>query len=466
MREVDSVPVASPAPPPDSVVSRPSPASERLSHRLAKMSSRGFRLLFVADGIVLFLAMVAINYARFGTDWPDFSLSYYLAGFAMATAIQLTIGYLVGLYEREPRLGRRPWLPRVAFAMLIGVTIDGFAFIILSRYLMPRLNLAVLLVVGTVLLMANRQVARALARRRLGPPRILLVGDIDECELARTHLAAGRHDVVDTVADTTQLERAVRAASATDVLLLGASSYAEVFPHPLTELEHVGVGVFQRVTAAQTLLGLHQILEVGGMPFVALQARSLPGYKYRLKRLLDVVVLVVFAPLILAVIAATALYVRVLAGPGILYHQTRVGRGGEPFEMVKFRTMHRDAEAGGAVLSTAGDPRVLRGLGWLRSTRLDETPQLAHVLTGKMSIVGPRPERPEFTSQLALAVPGYERRFELPPGLTGLAQVNGRYSTDAAYKIGYDLQYVADWTLLGDIQIMLRTVWVVLSRRV
>ena len=103
---------------------------------------------------------------------------------------------------------------------------------------------------------------------------------------------------------------------------------------------------------------------------------------------------------------------------------------------------------------------------WVRATRLDELPQLGHVVTGRMSIVGPRPERPEFTAHLAHEVPGYERRFELPPGLTGLAEVHGRYSTSAQYKVGYDLQYLVDWSISLDVAIIVRTCWVVLSRRV
>lgn len=439
-----------------------------LGRQLERLSGHGFRLLFPLDGIVLFVSMLCINWARFGTTWPTFALSYYLVGFSIATGIQLAIGYFVGLYEREPRLGRRPWLPRVAFAMLVGVAVDGFAFVVLDRYLMPRLNLFVLAIVGTMLLTGNRYLARTLVTRRLGPSRVLLVGDDDECERAVEHLDGEpmQRVVVGTSTETTHLVARVRTADATDVLLLGVSSYAEVFPSPITELEHLGIGVFQRVTAAQTLLGLHEIREVGGMPFVALRARSLPIYKYRLKRALDIVTLIVLAPIIIVVLVSTTAYVRLRAGSPIYYRQTRVGRGGAPFEMVKFRTMRTDAEVSGAMLSSTDDPRVIRGLAWMRSTRLDETPQLVHVLSGKMSIVGPRPERPEFTAELAERIPGYERRFELPPGLTGLAQISGRYATDASYKIGYDLQYVADWTLLGDLQIMFRTIWVVVSRRV
>jgi lipopolysaccharide/colanic/teichoic acid biosynthesis glycosyltransferase len=102
----------------------------------------------------------------------------------------------------------------------------------------------------------------------------------------------------------------------------------------------------------------------------------------------------------------------------------------------------------------------------MRSTRADELPQLWNVLRGEMSLVGPRPERPELVAEIVERVPGYVRRNELPPGVTGLAQIQGRYGTDAEYKLGYDLQYLVNWSVVTDIEILLRTIWVVVSRRV
>jgi lipopolysaccharide/colanic/teichoic acid biosynthesis glycosyltransferase len=158
--------------------------------------------------------------------------------------------------------------------------------------------------------------------------------------------------------------------------------------------------------------------------------------------------------------------VRVRGGAPVFYRQTRVGLRGRRFEVVKFRTMVPDAEALGPQLSGKHDRRVVRGLGWMRSTRMDELPQVWNVLRGEMSLVGPRPERPEMIAEFEQDVAGYARRHELPPGITGFAQINGRYETDPVYKLGYDLQYIVNWSLVLDIQILLRTVWVVLARRV
>ena len=90
----------------------------------------------------------------------------------------------------------------------------------------------------------------------------------------------------------------------------------------------------------------------------------------------------------------------------------------------------------------------------MRSTRADELPQIWNVLKGEMSLVGPRPERPEMIEQIERDVAGYARRHELPPGITGFAQINGRYETDPAYKLGYDLQYLVNWSIVLDVQIL------------
>ena len=111
------------------------------------------------------------------------------------------------------------------------------------------------------------------------------------------------------------------------------------------------------------------------------------------------------------------------------------------------------------------DSRVVTGLEWIRKTRLDELPQFINVAKGEMSIIGPRPERPDFTEEYEQIIPGYGRRHDIPPGITGLALVKGRYHTDPSYKLGHDLQYLVNWSPILDLQILFQTVWIVLSRR-
>lgn len=184
-----------------------------------------------------------------------------------------------------------------------------------------------------------------------------------------------------------------------------------------------------------------------------------------LKRALDVVasaaMLLVTAPFL----AAAALAVKLDDGGPVLYRQARVTRGGRVFRIMKLRTMSVDAERGGAVWAAKHDPRVTRIGRFLRRTRLDELPQLFNVLSGDMSFVGPRPERPEFTTELAAALPLYNERHLVRAGLTGWAQVNYPYGAsldDARSKLSYDLYYVKNFSVVFDVLIILQTLRVVL----
>jgi exopolysaccharide biosynthesis polyprenyl glycosylphosphotransferase len=432
------------------------------------LRARGFRTLFVADAVALYTAMVAINLVRFGFSWPTYPLSHYVVGFAIATVIHLTVGYFGGLYEHEPRLGQRVWLPRVAWITAVAVLLDALAALLANRYLMPRGNLVAFLVVATLALTGTRWLSRRLVRRRAGLPRVLLVGDPREVALAAEHLVEDQvADVVGEAPVGADVLALVHEHGASEVILLSQPLLRNLYPEPLSTLDRIGVGVLMRVEATETLLGLADVREVGGMPVVPLRSHALPRSSAHLKRLLELVVLVVLSPLVLLALVFTAVYVRVVAGQGILLRQERVGRGGRTFQMLKFRTMVPNAEEGvGAILARRDDPRIIPACAWLRMTRLDEIPQVWNILKGEMSIVGPRPERPELTAEHEAEIAGYARRHEIPPGITGLAQVNGRYATDPAFKLGHDLQYLVNWSVVLDLQIMARTIWVVLARRV
>jgi lipopolysaccharide/colanic/teichoic acid biosynthesis glycosyltransferase len=150
----------------------------------------------------------------------------------------------------------------------------------------------------------------------------------------------------------------------------------------------------------------------------------------------------------------------------VLYRQVRVGYRGKNFSVLKFRSMREDAEADGeAVWAKENDPRITRVGNCLRKLRLDELPQVFNVIRGEMSIVGPRPERPEFVSKLAEAIPYYAERHAVLPGVTGWAQINYPYGSterDAAEKLQYDLYYVKNHNVFLDLMIILQTVEVVL----
>jgi len=185
-----------------------------------------------------------------------------------------------------------------------------------------------------------------------------------------------------------------------------------------------------------------------------------------MKRLLDLMLLLFALPIFLLIFLPVALAIK-LESPGpVFYRQLRCGRAGDLFKIYKFRTMVVDAENDGkARWASKGDPRITRVGQFLRKSRLDELPQLLNVFRGEMSIIGPRPERPQFVEQLEELIPFYRMRHLVKPGITGWAQVNYDYGNtveDALVKLQYDFYYVRYWSIWLDLYILFRTVGVVL----
>lgn len=186
-----------------------------------------------------------------------------------------------------------------------------------------------------------------------------------------------------------------------------------------------------------------------------------------IKRIFDIVcasILIVFS---MPIMAVAALAIIVENGFPILYRQERVGLGGRLFNVIKFRSMRRDAEKDGKpVWAKAKDDRITKVGNIIRKLRIDELPQLFSVLSGGMSLVGPRPERPFFVDQLTKEIPFYAVRHSVKPGVTGWAQVRYHYGStveDSAEKLQYDLYYVKNHSLFLDILVLFETVWVVLT---
>jgi lipopolysaccharide/colanic/teichoic acid biosynthesis glycosyltransferase len=152
-------------------------------------------------------------------------------------------------------------------------------------------------------------------------------------------------------------------------------------------------------------------------------------------------------------------------GPAI-FRQDRVGLHGEVFTVYKFRTMEVDAERDGPRFASPNDERLTRTGGWMRRSRLDEIPQMWNVLTGDLSLVGPRPERPEFTERFEQTIPFYQYRHLVRPGMTGWAQVNHGYAGGEAQtveKLTYDLYYMKHMSPGLDVEILGKSLWTILS---
>jgi exopolysaccharide biosynthesis polyprenyl glycosylphosphotransferase len=237
----------------------------------------------------------------------------------------------------------------------------------------------------------------------------------------------------------------------------------------LLRCRELGIHLTPMTDLYERLLGRVPVQHVGRDLSMALPSADSAYHRLYsvVKRLIDILSALVGLAL-LAIAAPLVLLANRVGSPGPLYYrQTRVGRGGRPFQVIKFRSMVPDAEAeSGAVWASAGDDRITPVGRFLRRTRIDELPQFINVLRGEMSLIGPRPERPEFVEQLAEGIPFYRARHAVRPGLTGWAQVQYRYGSsvdDARIKLEYDLYYVKHISVLLDLRIALQTVPVMLQ---
>jgi exopolysaccharide biosynthesis polyprenyl glycosylphosphotransferase len=215
------------------------------------------------------------------------------------------------------------------------------------------------------------------------------------------------------------------------------------------------------------------VADFAGIPMLDLRASAIDGSQRLLKRAFDLLFgslcLILFLPLM----GICALAVLLDDGPPVLYRQKRVGENGRLFEMLKFRTMIRNAdqaqasvektdESGNVLHKSRQDARITRAGRILRRFSLDELPQLINVVRGDMSLVGPRPEMPYLVEKYQ---PWQRKRFAVPPGLTGWWQVNGRSDRPMHLHTEDDLYYIQNYSIWLDIQIILRTAWVVLLGR-
>ncbi|MBD2163706.1 sugar transferase [Calothrix sp. FACHB-156] len=251
------------------------------------------------------------------------------------------------------------------------------------------------------------------------------------------------------------------------VVVATPKDFSDIQVQQLMQLRLQGIPTYRLPDICETLWYKlpSSVLEDSWLAFSAGFNLVPGGISLKVKGVIDLILasllLIFLFPLMLLAMLAIK-----LDSPGpIFYSQVRTGLYSKPFRVYKFRSMYQDAEKRGAQWASQRDPRITRVGYWLRVLRIDELPQIFNVLRGDMSLIGPRPERPEFDIKLKEAIPYYELRYLVKPGITGWAQVLYPYGAsveDAAQKLAYDLYYIKNYSLWLDIAIAFKTVRVVL----
>ena len=445
-------------------------------------------VLVLAELLAFMAAFAGAVVLRLGTDFADIEgRDGALLPRALMFAAACSVSFLaLGLYGIRQRLGVLGVGLRIVIALLASLVV-----VATLSYLVPSLEIGRgVLALATLLAILLVSCLRALAYRLMNlqgiKKRILVYGDSPRMaaftRMRRRSDRAGYHlvgivhhpgdraePIGEPVFEAPDGLKALCQQLDVDEVVVALGDRRRALPvKDLLQCRLAGISVVEFISFMERETGRIQLdlLSPGWMIFGdGFRRDSLRLFTSRaLDFIASGVLLLLASPIMLA--AALAIWLEDgRKGGGILYRQNRVGLEGRVFALTKFRSMRVDAEAGGAQWARKNDPRVTRVGSFMRKTRIDELPQLFNVLKGHMGFVGPRPERPEFVSQLEEKIPFYTYRHTVKPGLTGWAQISYPYGSsieDARQKLQYDLYYVKNHNLLFDLSILVQTVEVVL----
>lgn len=427
--------------------------------------SRVWRIvLLIVDVLLLDLGYYWSFVLRFRGQIPLRNLLPFLDALPYITLLGLG---LVWAYELNSEGWYRPAGSATSVLLVVGFLNVGTMVLTfwLRGFSFPRTVFLLAPVIQTTLLLSWRLLWSGVYVRLNGPRRVAVVhlpGDRRTWEDDAIRAETGSTSVLAVVDD--EESALAKSLDQVDVIYLSTSLPRERREVLLTAALAANKEVYLVPDLYDILLHNADRTRVGDKSVFHLEGLRLSPVQRVVKRLEDLLLAGVAALIGLTIFPPVAIAVwRSSPGP-IFYRQERVGRNGRRFSIYKFRTMVADAERlTGPVLATENDPRITAVGRFLRATRLDELPQIINILRGEMSFVGPRPERPVFVEEFSARLPAYRCRLAVKPGLTGLAQVNGRYSTDAVDKLRYDLYYIRNYSPLLDLRIILQTVRTVLS---
>lgn len=451
------------------------------------------------DAFCLVVGVLSGVVLRLGSEALDSHISSYISGWIYLVVAVLASNYMTGSYGLELRLSRFNMVINWMFSMTMAVLVVSITSYAWFSAALGRGVLGLTVLVYSVLWLTLRLLiyhylfrkepfcyrvailgtgARARADLKLVQninlrPKHIVVAmiQVDQGDGVRVHdtlASAGEPSTAIIRCSPAHVAATIRTLGC-DVLLVAAEREQELAGvySQLRRLRFEGVSVLSPLNVAEVYSGKVPLTLVDEIWLMNASQGHISPMAMRAKRVVDIVLILLTAPLTLYFILLTALLVK-LSDPRnpVFYCQERVGRFGRIFKIYKFRTMTVNAEQEqGAIWASENDPRITWAGRSLRKYRLDELPQLWNVVKGDMSLVGPRPERPELVEKLEKVVPFYRERENLLPGLTGWAQIRYPYGAtieDARAKLEFDLYYLQNLSAAMDMRIVLSTLRIVI----
>ena len=462
-------------------------------------------------GIALFgSSLLRYDYTFSAVSWRGVSI-YWL----VASVLTVCFGLATGAHFRKLRRGSYPEVTASTLSfVLVGLVLWVFDLVFGIPLQVARTVPLVALGFALLLMLATRFVVRRFnesSRQTRVPRRCLIVGTGSTAARAASWMKSHRSSSFEFAgfvasdlpnAPTTRSSHPVVGSArelhdliienSCSVVVLAVADAPKTFTKEVVEtcrrsdVQIIVLPATARLLKSGTALvyyttretGTQVLLESGSPSSVARNTREVieienidPAVADRSwiyntgERAVDLVVTVVALPILALPMALVAFSVAVTSKGPVFYAQERLGYGGEPFLLLKFRTMRMDAEKAGPQWAQSDDPRVTPIGKFLRKTRLDELPQLLNVLSGDMSLIGPRPERPVFYDEFETYIPGFRQRLLVKPGITGLAQISGGYDLLPEEKIEFDIEYIKTRSAGTNMRILMNTVLIVFTGR-
>jgi sugar transferase (PEP-CTERM system associated) len=458
---------------------------------------RLFRVFFPTTVLALLVSEILIlffSFIFFGLFFLDVDPTFFLIEEDGLLRIAIVVAsILLGLYMQD-LYGDLRVLKRILLVQQLCMSM-GVAFLVQAllgygrtQYMLPRSQMIFGSLLGLILLVIIRIAYSTVVVRSIGAQRLLLVGNSPVLAEVAGHVA-GRPELgvipighitensetaagISTVPHLGMLEeiRAIVERTKPDRIVIGMAERRQRLPvNELLQLRLSGIRIEEVAATYEMAFGRVCLRELRPSHLIFSEQLGPSQASVEFQAIYSMVIALASVVLLSPLLALAAVLVKISSRGPILYRQTRVGLEGKLFTVYKFRSMYEDAEAHtGAVWAQRDDPRITPIGRFLRKTRLDEIPQIFNVLRGEMSMVGPRPERPEFVKTLSEQIPFYRQRHCIKPGVTGWAQINYKYGDsleDTITKLEYDLYYIKNISFALDTYILVNTLKTVLLGR-
>ena len=438
--------------------------------------------IMLADVLVINLGIILAYLIRFRMELPIYNFRPYME---MCLWISLGSLFILNMYQLYSVSARTRWEDQF-YSIVIAVTLIMMLSISLTyisaNFAFPRSVFLLSGLLQVVILLLWRYLLWRMTKRALGFQKAIVIGshtDIVEMATRIQEFSESHITIVGLITDET-VQAEIRSGN---LRILGEVSQFEsildstdydvavVTPSVDVHLKEkivchcysIGKEVFLIPDLYEVLLLKAELNILDDIPVFTIKDYN--GDNTQLKRVLDFAIGCFAFVFTLPIMAVIALFIKLDSSGPAIYRQERVTKGGKIFVLYKFRTMVQDAEAGtGPVFAVEEDQRATKVGRILRLSRLDELPQFINVIKGDMSLVGPRPERPFFVEQFSKEIRGYDNRHRMKPGITGIAQIAGKYNTGPREKLVFDLLYAKKSDILVDLQILLQTVKVLFMR--